>query len=53
MTEREERAAKTLQELEELQQSAPMDVSMYLYQAREDVQYPLRRYRENRKETDG
>jgi len=53
MTDWEERVAQTLQELDELQQSAPMDVSMYLYQAREDVQYALRRYRENRKETDG
>jgi len=53
MTDWEERASQTLQDLEELQQSAPIDVSMHLYQAREDVQYALRRYRENRKETDG
>jgi hypothetical protein len=53
MTDWEERACQVRAGLEELQQSAPMDVSMYLYQAREDVQYALRRYRENRKETDG
>jgi hypothetical protein len=50
MTEWEERAIRLQNELEDLQQDAPMDVSMYLYQAHEDVQYALRRYRENRED---
>jgi len=53
MTEWEKDAAQVLTDLEELQQDAPMDVSMYFCQAREDVQYALRRYRENREETHG
>lgn len=53
MSEWEEEAAQVLTDLENLQQTAPMDVSMYLYQAREDVQYALRRYRENREEQHG
>jgi len=53
MSEWEQEAAQVLTDLEELQQDAPMDVSMYLYQSRQDVQYALRRYRENREETHG